>query len=990
MSSTSHCVAYGQSEERSIHLCIQRTLAIASIWHSNDADSFATSQNHNLRFVPAFVIISGLIFNPNSWNNSLNARVDAFNAGDDEMNVSSLRCRIARTECLESRLLLSAVGLSPQFSPYENNLSEISGAAVGDFDADGDDDIVLVSAGRPVWLESIGPAKFERHVLEANETCLGLQNDGARYPPEIRVVDLNSDSVDDVILSRCSDHWFAGQAGLGLPRVPQQLRVGFVHRDWVDIDADGHSDLHGNDAIFFNDIVEQGRFHELKTKIHRNAFANIVGDEALEIATSPIRQLTDERTFEPVQDIQLPDIARSPSRAFHDIDGDGDDDLVLEWKRWYENTQDDQWFQQERVIESGEIDRFVAFFDIDDDNDLDFFANVEGAGFIWRENLGSFGFGNRIQLSEMKIDSFASVLFFDGDADGRTDVVVNQDDRPNSSRVFSQHIDKSFVETTTPGFRLRPELMIDIDWDGDVDYLNVFDNPRNIWNRTPSGIVWHDSFDDETAIPLISHEWLRSGQMTDLDFDGHVDIVGLDLNKDLIWLRNGGINMGQHASQFERPIVLLRGMNDRYWELTDLDGDGVQEVFVRASRLIYKFDSSERVLKLQERLPRLSGPRHFADIDGDKDLDLISSRGAVFENIDGLTFADSGTPFFDFVGAPWYTSGDFDGDGDTDLVATFLDELFLFENQNGQLIHRQEIDSLGLDAPVWNREPQLQTTDIDLDGRADLIINRIVFLSKKDEFALERVALPIPGGTVSVMAVDLDGDGDQDIIGRERSALYWLENVGSGTMARHQYLTRNLDHYPQTIYGMGTTDIDGDGDFDVLLNSRLIDSMNRVEWYRNDLETGPLANDLNHDGRIDSRDMDHFCKPRNDTELVPLVPNDPNQDRDPYRASDVLYFVRNVLRTVYGDVNVDGRFDSGDLVSIFRSDTYETGNLALWSEGDLNCDGVFTTSDLVVAFRRGGYARTSIPRGTINEMVAAIEFQEKRDRADSNRPCSVA
>ncbi|MCA9149353.1 MAG: dockerin type I repeat-containing protein [Planctomycetales bacterium] len=59
----------------------------------------------------------------------------------------------------------------------------------------------------------------------------------------------------------------------------------------------------------------------------------------------------------------------------------------------------------------------------------------------------------------------------------------------------------------------------------------------------------------------------------------------------------------------------------------------------------------------------------------------------------------------------------------------------------------------------------------------------------------------------------------------------------------------------------------------------------------------------------------------------------------------------------YGDVNLDGHFNSSDLVRIFQAGEYEddiVGN-STWRTGDWNGDGDFTTQDLVIAFANRGY-----------------------------------
>ena len=56
-----------------------------------------------------------------------------------------------------------------------------------------------------------------------------------------------------------------------------------------------------------------------------------------------------------------------------------------------------------------------------------------------------------------------------------------------------------------------------------------------------------------------------------------------------------------------------------------------------------------------------------------------------------------------------------------------------------------------------------------------------------------------------------------------------------------------------------------------------------------------------------------------------------------------------------GDANLDGEFNSADLVKVFQAAKYETGEVAAWSQGDWNADRIFDSSDLIAAFQDGGY-----------------------------------
>jgi hypothetical protein len=79
--------------------------------------------------------------------------------------------------------------------------------------------------------------------------------------------------------------------------------------------------------------------------------------------------------------------------------------------------------------------------------------------------------------------------------------------------------------------------------------------------------------------------------------------------------------------------------------------------------------------------------------------------------------------------------------------------------------------------------------------------------------------------------------------------------------------------------------------------------------------------------------------------------------------ADHRKWVEVLAGTVYGDANLDGFFDSSDLVAVFVAGEYEDGIVGNsgWATGDWNGDGEFDSSDLVAAFQTGAYELR--PRG---------------------------
>jgi hypothetical protein len=74
-----------------------------------------------------------------------------------------------------------------------------------------------------------------------------------------------------------------------------------------------------------------------------------------------------------------------------------------------------------------------------------------------------------------------------------------------------------------------------------------------------------------------------------------------------------------------------------------------------------------------------------------------------------------------------------------------------------------------------------------------------------------------------------------------------------------------------------------------------------------------------------------------------------------------------------GDADIDGLFDSSDLVHVFQVGEYEdavVGNSS-WSDGDWTNDNEFTTGDLVEAFQQGGY-EDAAPVAAVPEPTGAV------------------
>ncbi len=116
--------------------------------------------------------------------------------------------------------------------------------------------------------------------------------------------------------------------------------------------------------------------------------------------------------------------------------------------------------------------------------------------------------------------------------------------------------------------------------------------------------------------------------------------------------------------------------------------------------------------------------------------------------------------------------------------------------------------------------------------------------------------------------------------------------------------------------------------------------------------------DFDANGVLDVRDIDLLFVETAPDRINPVF--DLNNDGK-VNAADVKLWVHESKNTWIGDTNLDGEFNSEDLVTVFQAGKYELDMDAGWAEGDWNVDGRFDSGDLVAAFQDGGYEQGARP-----------------------------
>lgn len=126
------------------------------------------------------------------------------------------------------------------------------------------------------------------------------------------------------------------------------------------------------------------------------------------------------------------------------------------------------------------------------------------------------------------------------------------------------------------------------------------------------------------------------------------------------------------------------------------------------------------------------------------------------------------------------------------------------------------------------------------------------------------------------------------------------------------------------------------------------------------LSSGALRGDFDGDGILSALDIDRL------SDEVNLANGDASFDLDGsgvVDSADRTTWVHDEVKSYVGDANLDGQFDSADMVAVFQSGEYEDGDLknSGWATGDWNGDKEFNTEDFVLAFQDGGYEQGQRP-----------------------------
>jgi len=338
-------------------------------------------------------------------------------------------------------------------------------------------------------------------------------------------------------------------------------------------------------------------------------------------------------------------------------------------------------------------------------------------------------------------------------------------------------------------------------------------------------------------------------------------------------------------AQFSQEKIITTEISGPWYVYaTDIDGDGFTDVLSASTGddtlAWYKNLDGLGNFGPQQTIALLDQTRYIiaADIDGDGDMDVLATTGSInlvvwFENIDGLgNFGTQQIISTDLLLPKMVIAGDVDSDGDLDvIIASNADnKVTWFENLDGLgTFGTQQIISNSALTPT-----SIFFADIDSDGFGDVIsessINNFPCWYKNldglGNFGPQQEITNDTSGSIYVIADDVDGDGDMDILNLEfgGNTISWFENTdGQGAFGPKQIITTDVNA-PRQIF---MADLDNDGDQDIIYNSQEVIDPEFIAWQENDglgdfgeqqiittnviAPLGLFAADLDNDGDMD-------------------------------------------------------------------------------------------------------------------------------------------
>ena len=562
-----------------------------------------------------------------------------------------------------------------------------------DMDGDGDPDLLMTAKEGVLWQRNDGGQFGDVTEVAAQGVPVAAEDADGNG-----LADVYTRFDRDITLHLQS----AGGAFTSEPYFSAERQIRWI--EWADLDADGDSDfaiahwrVEGGTSVVAIENRGNGQLatHEVssasRTGVLDGVVADLHGDGKREIAvvhaTTPslrvahrsFRRLELSRQTEPLQFVTMQTIAESGSifHSLHDMDGDGDSDLVaIDWNK------------------------------------------ASGGGKIgWFENQAAAGFSTVSRELLSISDEFDEIDLADVDGDLADDLVAVTTDGVTSRLRYWRNQGEwelgqpeTIADSTDVTMRLR---VTDVTGDDENDIV-LLDSPlpQNGVQNPPKLTVREGDGEGSFSAPrtIVSNMGLHQLEIHDLDGDGDKDFVALEQVGDIIlelagdgeadfesgtfameFLKNDG--QGNFAPGEPLPNFFSFASGGSF-ALVDLDRNGLTDIFAEpqdftGASFLSSYHHSLQLTPLEWESTNpdaashagFSGPLVFADVDGEGFLDVIGTRGGnaawapiIDRRIGAGTLMGAGAALTPVA------TGDLNGDGRADVIGAAEGSLAIYRN----------------------------------------------------------------------------------------------------------------------------------------------------------------------------------------------------------------------------------------------------------------------------------------------------------------------
>ena len=383
--------------------------------------------------------------------------------------------------------------------------------------------------------------------------------------------------------------------------------------------------------------------------------------------------------------------------------------------------------------------------------------------------------------------STAKMSFGDLDSDGDSDLVFPENGNVDDDISWFENINgklyRHYIYSQLDG--VRTPIFVDIEGDGDLDIITTI--TKNFATVIENEVMLFENLDGENFINWRIHDnidYPADIEFADIDGDNDIDLVltARDAN-DLIWLENTGTLYNWVYHQIEDNANSPLGC-----AVNDIDGDGDIDIALCSwndDKVFWYDNNGNGEFTKKIIAPLLDAPRsiELADFDGDKVIDV--AVGCTGPDNSVTIYLNNGYEVFTqkiiSTGKTCYDIevGDWDNDGDLDVIACFnddnyptlnpLDILLLSNDGNGNFISSELIT-------IAEKVTGIKLSDIDNDGDLDIVMGyngknngdlKLISMGINDNGAINNIisVSDIQGGVVYGLDLgDVDNDDKKEIV----------------------------------------------------------------------------------------------------------------------------------------------------------------------------------------------------------------------------------